>query len=195
MYGRSHRYSFGLNKEISNPIEYLDDAECVYICGHQLVKLDADSKAQMTVPCSPDAERVTALAVSQTRRIAAFAETFKQKGPTITIIDWTVRGKRQRRVLSGFDIGSNVIRSMQFTVDTKYIVIQGGEPDWTLNYLLWDKSKIFSQYKQIGSSQNIVHQSDTHPFDSSVALATGDGVIKMFRLADDTLKPLVVRHT
>lgn len=194
MFRLDHGYSFGIKKDISNPVEYLDDQECVYICGHQLVKLDVDSKTQQVVQCSPDARRVTALAVSQTRRVTAFAESFEGRLPSITIIDWTVRGKRQRRVLSDVDVGSNEIMSMQFAVDTKYMVIQGGEPSWGLTYLLWEKPKVAAQYKNVGSQSSQVNQADSHSFDSSVALVTGNGFLRMFRLAEDVLKPLAVRR-
>lgn len=38
-----------------------------------------------------------------------------------------------------------------------------------------------------------VHQLDTHPIDPTVLLASGDGFLRMFRLVEDALKPLVVR--
>ena len=86
---------------------------------------------------------MTALAVSPNRRYVAIAE--KGEKPTITIYD--LHSLRKKKVLSSPEVQSVEYISLAFSPDSKYLVAQGGKPDWTLLYWTWEKSKVMATTK------------------------------------------------
>lgn len=86
---------------------------------------------------------MTALAVSPNRRYVAIAE--KGEKPTITIYD--LHSLRKKKVLSSPEVQSGEYISLAFSPDSKYLVAQGGKPDWTLLYWTWEKSKVMATTK------------------------------------------------
>jgi WD40 repeat protein len=74
-------------------------------------------------------EGITALAVSPNRRTIAIAER-----AAVTLYDVAQPSKR-RRVLQHTDIGSQEIRFVAFSGDSKQVLTVGGAPSWTM--VLW----------------------------------------------------------
>jgi hypothetical protein len=54
----------GINARAQGVISYLDETDVFYTSGSNLIRLDADTKAQRIVPPSPGAVAVTCLATS-----------------------------------------------------------------------------------------------------------------------------------
>ena len=51
------------------------------------------------------------------------------------------------QVLSSPDVPTGEYVSLAFSPDSKYLVAQGGRPDWTLLYWTWEKSKVMATTK------------------------------------------------
>lgn len=98
---------------------------------------------------------MTSMCVSPNRRYIALAEKLTEKA-TITIYD--LHSLRKRKVLSSTDIQSNEIVSMAFSPDSKYLIAQGGRPDWTLVYWTWEKSKVMAVTKTTNPNNNEITQ-------------------------------------
>ncbi len=61
-------YSFGFKPDVHTPVAYMDDSRCLYVCGHTIICLDADTKQQKSIECSIGAIGVSALAVASDKR-------------------------------------------------------------------------------------------------------------------------------
>ena len=83
---------------------------------------------------------MTAIAVSPNRRYVAIAE--KGEKAIITIFD--LHSLRRKKVLSSSEVESKEYVSLAFSPDSKYLIAQGGKPDWTLLYWTWEKAKIMA---------------------------------------------------
>lgn len=88
-------------------------------------------------------------------RYVAVAEKGTEKA-SITIYD--LHSLRKKKTLSSVDIQSQEISSLAFSPDSKYLIAQGGRPDWTLVYWTWEKSKVMAVTKTSNPANNDIHQ-------------------------------------
>lgn len=144
------KHIFGLKSGVSGNICYHDEQTIVYPSGANCILYNIDQKVQKFIPGTDKSEGMTALAVSPNRRYVAIAE--KLEKPTITIYD--LHSLRKRKVLSAPDVQSNEYVSLAFSPDSKYLVAQGGKPDYTLLYYTWEKSKVMAVTKTSNPQTN-----------------------------------------
>lgn len=183
---------FGLKGDVSGNIAYLDDTTVVYPCGHNLVKYNTETRTQEFVPGTPGSLGFTAMATytagsGSKKQYTAFAEMGER--PTITVYDWG-KSVRKRHINNLGDVGSALFTSMSFSGDGKFLIVQGGPPEWLLIYLAWDKAKVVATVKSSNTAGSDIHQADCNPMDPTVVCVSGDHVLKLFRVADNTFKPL-----
>ena len=64
---------------------------------------------------------------------------------------------KRRKVLhpANSEMSSNEIVSLSFSADSKGVLTQGGAPDWSLAYWLWEKAKVGAVSKS-SNAQNAV---------------------------------------
>uniref|UniRef100_A0A0B7A6G0 Cilia- and flagella-associated protein 57 n=1 Tax=Arion vulgaris TaxID=1028688 RepID=A0A0B7A6G0_9EUPU len=181
------RHIFGLKSKVSGNICYHDEQTIVYPAGSNCILYNIDQKSQKFIPGTDKSEGMTALAVSPNRRYMAIAE--KADKPTVTIYD--LHSLRKKKVLSSNDIQSGEYISLAFSPDSKYLVTQGGKPDWTLLYWTWEKSKVMALVKasnpQYPNSE--VYQVSFNPQDNTQLCAVGNTVFRYFRYSEGNLKP------
>lgn len=144
------KHIFGLKSGVSGNICYHDEQTIVYPAGANCILYNIDQKVQKFIAGTDKSEGMTALAVSPNRRYVAIAE--KLEKPTITIYD--LHSLRKRKVLSAPDVISNEYVSLAFSPDSKYLVAQGGKPDYTLLYWTWEKSKVMAVTKTSNPQTN-----------------------------------------
>ena len=150
------RYSFGLKGDVKQNVGYLDEQTIVYPAGTNLVLLNIDQKVQKFLPFSQaGGDGASAMCVSPNRRYVAIAERNSDK-PTINIFD--VQTMRRRKVLSCTDVTANEFVSLAFSSDSKYLIGQSGESDWTLLYWQWEKSNLLATTKVIQTPGSTVNQ-------------------------------------
>lgn len=105
----------------------------------------------------PGTERsrgMQALAISPNWRYLAVSE--RGERGTVTIYDLQHEQNRKRKVLTGGDTSVQEFVSMAFSTDSKYLLGQGGGPEWTLIYWLWEKNKVIATVKS--TNLGPVHQ-------------------------------------
>lgn len=179
------RHIFGLKSGVSGNICYHDEQTIVYPSGANCILYNIDQKVQKFIQGTDKSEGMTALAVSPNRRYVAIAE--KLEKPTITIYD--LHSLRKRKVLSSTDVASNEYVSLAFSPDSKYLVAQGGKPDYTLLYWTWEKSKVMAVTKTSNPQTNPpVYQVSFNPQDNTQLCVVGNGIFKNFRYSEGNLK-------
>ena len=134
------RHIFGVKTGVSGNICYQDEQTIVYTSGAYCVLYNIDQKLQKFIPVSDKGNSMTAIAVSPNRRYVAIAE--KGEKAIITIFD--LHSLRRKKVLSSSEVESKEYVSLAFSPDSKYLIAQGGKPDWTLLYWTWEKAKIMA---------------------------------------------------
>lgn len=144
------RHIFGLKPGIAGNICYHDEQTILYPAGSNCILYNIDQKVQKFIPGTDKSEGMTAITVSPNRRYVAIAE--KGEKPTITIYD--LHSLRKRKVLSPQEMQSNEYVSLAFSPDSKYLVGQGGKPDYTLLYWTWEKSKVMAFTKTTNPQHN-----------------------------------------
>lgn len=145
------RHIFGLKQGVSGNICYHDEQTIVYPSGANCILYNIDQKSQKFIAGTPGSEGMTALTVSPNRRYVAIAE--KGEKPVITIYD--LHSLRKRKVLSSSEfVKSTEYVSLAFSPDSKYLVAQGGKPDYTLLYWTWEKSKVMAVQKTSNPNTN-----------------------------------------
>jgi WD40 repeat protein len=177
----------GLRANTSNSIAYQDENTVVYPAGANIVLYNIDLKTQKFIPCSEKSTALTTVCISPNRRYIALAEKIADK-PVVNIFD--LHTLRKRKVLSSTEIQSSEIVSMAFSNDSKNLITQGAGPDWTLLYWTWEKSKIMASTRvtSVAQPSSTVTQVSFNPQDNTQLCVIGNGIYKMFRYADGTLK-------
>lgn len=90
-----------------------------------------------------------ALTISPNWRYLAVSE--RGERGTITVYDLQHEQSRKRKVLTGGDITVQEFVCMAFSSDSKYLLGQGGGPDWTLFYWMWEKNRVMATVKSTNS--------------------------------------------
>lgn len=80
---------------------------------------------------------------------------------------------------------------MAFSSDSKFLLAQGGTPDWTLVCWLWEKGKQVGTMRTSNPSNTIpLHHCSFNPHDPSLACVSGQGIMKLLRCTDSAIKPI-----
>ena len=76
--------------------------------------------------------------------------------------------------------------SLAWSHDSKYILVQGGSPDYQLVYFFWEKGKVITTSKTVTSSAGSVTEVSFHPKDHDVVCIIGKSTFRMCRLIEGT---------
>ncbi|CAF3187836.1 unnamed protein product, partial [Rotaria sp. Silwood2] len=180
----------GVRSSVTNGLAFQDEQTVAYIAGGNIVLYGIDQKAQRVIPCSMNSQALTTMTVSPNRRVIAIAERINDR-PQVTIYD--LQSGKRRKTLQSELIKSNEIVSLLFSSDSKYLLTQGGAPDYTLVYWSWEKGKVMAHIDvkpPTGPQANAtVNQVSFNPQDNTQICTIGNGLFKMFRYAESALKP------
>lgn len=157
---------FGLRSDIPDNIHFIDDGLVLYPAGHGLVLYNMETKAQRFIhgskggnlaaanrivseasgggggsgsSLSPALTRteITAIAVSPNREFIAVAE----KGERASILIYDVQTLKKKKILATSEAASKEYVSLAFSADSKYLLSQGGAPNFSLINWVWDQVK------------------------------------------------------
>uniref|UniRef100_UPI00398EDE99 cilia- and flagella-associated protein 57 n=1 Tax=Pristiophorus japonicus TaxID=55135 RepID=UPI00398EDE99 len=176
---------FGLQASVVNNVFYFDDQSIIFPSGSSCVRYNIDQKWQKFIPGSEKSQGMRALALSPNRRYLAISE--RGEKATVTIYDVQHDQNRKRKSLSVNDLQAQEFVSIAFSPDSKFLIAQSGQPDWTLIYWLWKKQKIMGVIKTT-SNPNPIYQVSFNPQDNAQICVAGAGVLKLLRFADGNLK-------
>jgi cilia- and flagella-associated protein 57 len=124
--------------------------------------------------------------------MTVFAEFTSDCAVIITLHEWAT--KRRRRLVA-LDHGRSPVTHLCFTCDGRHLIVQTGAPEWTLHYVAWEKAaqgKVVATLKNVAPANKAVLHVDGHPIDAALIATSGRGFVRLFRLQDDTLKPVPI---
>ncbi|KAF5403160.1 cilia- and flagella-associated protein 57 [Paragonimus heterotremus] len=127
---------------------------------------------------------MTAMTISPNRRYVALAEKTAEK-PVITVYD--LQALRKKKTIYSTDVHSNEFVSIAFSPDSKYLAAQGAQPDWTLVYWSWEKSKQLAAVRT--SLGNQIRQISFNPHDCTQICVIGSDILRLYRYGENNLKP------
>ena len=79
------------------------------------------------------------MAITPNKRFLAIAE-HGEKGASISI--WDLQRMHRRKVFSLPEDPLEEFTSLAFSPDNKFLLAQGGAPEWTMAVWIWEKSKL-----------------------------------------------------
>ncbi|XP_005410691.1 PREDICTED: cilia- and flagella-associated protein 57 isoform X2 [Chinchilla lanigera] len=177
---------FGLRSHVTNNIFFFDEQIVIFPAGNHCVKYNVDQKWQKFIPGSDKSQDMLTLSISPNRRYLAISEVVQEK-PTITIYELSCIPCRKRKVLSNFDFSVQRFTSMAFSPDSKYLLTQTSPPESNLVYWLWEKQKVMAIIRA-DTQNNPIYQVSFNPQDNTQVCVTGNGMFKLLRFAEGTLK-------
>uniref|UniRef100_A0A8C8X2Y2 Cilia- and flagella-associated protein 57 n=1 Tax=Panthera leo TaxID=9689 RepID=A0A8C8X2Y2_PANLE len=177
---------FGLRSHVANNIFFFDEQIIIFPSGNHCVKYNVDQKWQKFIPGSDKSQGMLALSISPNRRYLAISEIVQEK-PVITIYELSSIPCRKRKILNNFDFPVQRFISMAFSPDSKYLLTQTSPPESNLVYWLWEKQKVMAIIRT-DSQNNAVYQVSFNPQDNTQVCVTGNGMFKLLRFAEGTLK-------
>ncbi|KAL7750132.1 hypothetical protein RI367_004304 [Sorochytrium milnesiophthora] len=180
----AHRHVFGLKADVRSNIHYLDDTSVIYPAGNNTILYQTELKSQKFIPVQETCEGITAMALTPSRRHIAIAE--RSEVATVVIYDLLTLRKRKCLTLNAGDAKEFV--SLSFSADSKYIITQGGAPDWMLYNWTWEKGKVIASVKVAAQRDCGVSQVSFNPWDSAQVAVSGPGVLKIYKYLDGALK-------
>jgi hypothetical protein len=133
----SPRFIFGVNGSIRNNLHLIEEHKLLYTAGHNVVVYSTDEKNQYFLPGQEGTEKITAIAVSASKRYLAVCErtTKVEGGGLCTIYD--INSQKKKQTLPDPDVDNREYNSREFLSaafswkdENKYIVTLTGQPDW-----------------------------------------------------------------
>lgn len=184
------KHAFGVNPKIKNSMVLCDEHLMAYVCGHQTVLINTESKDQSFIPGATQpyvSLGITALAASISKKFIAVAD---KADPVAAVTFYDTQTLRRKKVLHYHELGSREIKCIAFSEDGKLFLTQGAGPEW--NLVLWNvekTAKVIGSVKISMSDDTPVHQVSFCPWDSSVIVVVGKSIARLFRFVDGQLRP------
>lgn len=186
-----HRHVFGLKNTVKGTVHFTDEAHIVYPAGHNSIHYLMDQRVQARVfPGTEGSEGITCMAVSPSRKFLAVCEKFSDSNHSkaiCSIFDINT-GKRRRGTLSYGLCDAKEFVCCAFSADSKYLITQGGPPDWTLSLWIWDKARHHAATRVSNHTGSVIHECSFSPQDNALICVIGDGVFKFFRLQENQFR-------
>ena len=111
--------------------------------------------------------------------------------PTAIITIYDSVSLRKKKLLSTNEFGSSEIKCLAFSEDGKYFLTQGAGPEWNLT--LWNIEKVIKSLSsvKISLSDDLpVHKVGFNPWDSSIIIAVGKSIFRLFRFVEGQFRPI-----
>jgi WD40 repeat protein len=186
------KQALGLSGHVKNCLTFVEEHHLAYVCGHQTVIINTETREQSFIPGTSTYQHqslgVTAIASCFSKKVIGIAEKVESSA-IVTFYD--SHSLRKKKLLTYPELGSSEIRCLCFSEDGRYLITQGAGPEW--NLVLWnvDKAiKILCTTKISLSDENAIHQVSFCPYDPTVIVVIGRGVLRFFRFIEGTLRPI-----
>lgn len=186
------RQALGLTGNVKNCLTFVEDHQLAYVCGHQIVVINTETKEQNFIPGTSTYQHqslgVTAIAACFSKKVIGVAERVE---PSAIVTFYDSHTLRRKKVLTYPELGSSEIRCLAFSEDGRYLITQGAGPEW--NLVLWnvDKAiKVLCTTKISLSDENAVNQISFCPWDPTIIVVLGRSLLRFFRFIEGGLRPI-----
>lgn len=180
------RHYFGIKNDVSNCLQFVDDTTLVFPAGSNVVLQCLETRQQCFIAGTTDTEGISAMTLSANRKLLAVAE--KSERASISVYD--VGTLKRRKLMMAADISIKEYVGLSFSNDCKLLAAQGGGPEWMLVLWTWEKSKVFCTAKVAAHASAHVLQCLFSPNDPTLLSLIGQGIFRLFKIVDSTLKQL-----
>ncbi|NXX92164.1 CFA57 protein, partial [Centropus bengalensis] len=130
---------------------------------------------------------VQALAVSPNRRFLAVSEVLAEEQPALTVS--SLAGPRRLKKLVAKGLPAQHAVSLAFSPDGQYLAAATAPPEGQLTYWLWEKQELMASVC-IRAPGNTICQVNFNPQDSTELCVTGNGLFKLYKYSEGTLKQM-----
>ena len=96
--------------------------------------------SQEVVALTGKGSHISSLALNPTRNLIAFTEF----GDRPLLVVYDLENRKKLKLLRCAEFKSHDVVSIAFSHDSKYILVQGGQPDFQLVYFFWEKGKVIT---------------------------------------------------
>eukprot|EP01112_Ceratiomyxa_fruticulosa_P006377 TRINITY_DN17176_c0_g1_i1.p1 TRINITY_DN17176_c0_g1~~TRINITY_DN17176_c0_g1_i1.p1 ORF type:complete len:270 (-),score=52.50 TRINITY_DN17176_c0_g1_i1:611-1420(-) len=151
-------HSFGIQGRVKDCIFYLDANHVVFPVGRFIAIANLDSKEMSFLPeheTGGKVKSVLAMALTPNKKYLALSERLLDSHAQVSIINLSTL-KRQR--VLPFTESKEVV-SICFSGDGRYLVAQGGKPDWTIIVWNWDKGAVLNTSNPANAMGNTIGSS------------------------------------
>jgi len=182
-----HRHSFGIKADVKDNIAYIDETQVVFPAGNNIVIHNTEQKTQRFIAGNTEkSDGISAMAVAPTLKYVAVAE--RGERPNVSVFD--LSSLKRRRLLWSPDVASKEYVCLSFSQDHKFLLTQGGAPDWTLVMWSWEKNKVLCFGRVAVQPEMPIYEASICPYDSNVSVVVGDGCFKFLKNMEGTWKLL-----
>lgn len=179
------KFVFGAQSDAKDSVIALDESTVCWSGGRFVVFFNTQYATQDFIPCSDNCDHITAMAITNNRRSLAVAES----GEVPAIAIYEPQTKKRKRLLTlpaGTELGSREYVALGFSADGRYLIAQGGFPDW--NLVLWSIERgrhlaMINSSDRTNPSQDrrVINQCSISPKDPAVVCVSGKQIFKLFR--------------
>lgn len=206
------QYIIGLKGNVRDNIHYLTESEVLYPAGYNLVAYNTEKKTQRFLPLDNFALPgeydvhtgiITAMATNlrtkkdKYAKLLAVAERSTPVHPAcIRLFDiakdkFAVKGRPI--YVPPSTVKSSEFTCMCFSPDGKYLLAQGGAPDWTLVYLHVERGRVVQTVSITNEPGCTAQQVSFCPSDQSLVCVTGVGILQFFHIEQGELRALPIQ--
>ncbi|XP_066249993.1 cilia- and flagella-associated protein 57 [Euwallacea similis] len=169
----------GLETSIKGNIHFLSDDEVVYPVGSVVAVHNLKVKKQKYIKLSEKGKNLTHVAVSPDKKLIAIVET-TEKCPVVTL--WCAETYKKKRTLvlpTDKDIIATRYAAVDFTFNSKHIIVVTGEPDWSLYCFRCDQGRLesFARANNANNTGTVV-QVACNPNDANQLVVIGNSVLR-----------------
>lgn len=183
------KQAFGVAPSARNCATFFEGG-FAYVSGHHVALINTESKDQNFIALggSHHSYGITAITCNLLKRYMAIAE---KSDPHAVVTFYDTHTLRKKKTINYPDIGSKEIKSLSFSEDGKFLIMQGGSPEW--NLVLWSvekNPKLIATVKTTSLDENYINQVSICPWDSGSILVYGKNVFKIYRIIEGQFRPL-----
>ena len=157
-------FLFGVRSGVKNGgIHFTSANTLLYPAGSGVGLVNVQNNKQEIVSLASKGSQISALALNPSRNLLAFTEYGER--PLVVVYDLETR--RKLKLLRCAEFRSDQVVSLAFSHDSKYLLVQGGPPEYQLVYFFWEKGKVITSISRLvaQSSAGAVNVKDVsfHP--------------------------------
>ena len=139
-------FLFGVRSAVNNGgIHFTSANTLLYPAGSGVGLVNVQNNKQEIVSLASKGSQISALALSPGRNLLAFTEYGER--PLVVVYDLEQRCKL--KLLRCAEFRSDQVVSLAFSHDSKYLLVQGGPPEYQLVYFFWEKGKVITSISRL----------------------------------------------